>query len=271
MRIIEKSCIGKRTGTACEDGYAVTEHFAAVVDGSTSKSRRATANAGATTGFQAMRTVLAALPALPAEATKEEALAHFTSALRKATPCIESLPAEERPTCSAAIYSRLRREVWLMGDCQCRFGGQTHTHPKLIDTVLTQMRCDAVRYFLERGCTQTELLRNDRGRAFILDALREQTHFQNDPNPYNPFRYPVLDGTPVDPRFVPALDASRATTVVLASDGYPALFDTLAETEAHLHRLLGRDPLCIAENPATKCLVSGNRSFDDRTYLKLEI
>lgn len=271
MRIIEKSCIGKREGAACEDGYAVTEHFAAVVDGSTSKSRRATANAGETTGLRAMRTVLAALPSLPAEATKEEALTHFTSALRRATPNIETLPAEERPTCSAAIYSRLRREVWLIGDCQCRFGGQTHTHPKLIDTVLTQVRCDAVRHFLERGRTQAELLRNDRGRAFILDALREQTNFQNDPNPHNPFSYPVLDGTPVAPHSVPALDAACATVIVLASDGYPALFDTLAGTEAHLHRLLRHDPLCIAENPATKCIVSGNRSFDDRTYLKLEI
>lgn len=271
MKIIEQSCIGKKEKAACEDGYAVTEDFAAVVDGSTSKAKRQTGIPGPTSGLRAMRTVLSALPSLPAESTLEQALAHFTSALRKATPNLKELPAEERPTCSAAVYSRTRREIWLIGDCQCRFGGQTYTHPKLIDSVLTQMRCDAVRYFLKRGATQEELRRDDRGRAFILDALREQTNFQNDPNPYNPFSYPVLDGTPVDPRSVAVLDASRAPAIVLASDGYPALFDTLAETEAHLRQLLRQDPLCIEANPATKCLVSGNRSFDDRTYLKIEI
>lgn len=270
MRIIEQSCIGKRTDAACEDGVRVTADYAAVVDGSTSKTRKPTGRSGITSGQKAMRTVLSALSSLPAEATMERAVSHLTEALRRATPDLQSLPAEERPTCSAAIYSRKRREVWLIGDCQCRFGGQTYTHPKQVDTVLTQIRCDVVRHFLKSGYKVEDLLCDDRGRAFILDVLREQTHFQNDPNTWNPYRYPVLDGTCVDLACVPTWTVAESPFVILASDGYPVLHDSLAETEAELYRLLQEDPLCITANPATKCLVCGNRSFDDRTYLKID-
>lgn len=269
MRIIERHCAGKRDDATCEDGCRVTGHFAAVVDGSTSKAK-APRPLEPASGQRAMRTVLASLTGLPERATKEEALRHFTSALSAATPRLKDLPPEERPTCSAAVYSRYRREVWLIGDCQCRVGGRTYTHPKLVDAVLTRIRCDIMRYLLKRGATEEELRRHDRGRAFILDALREQTCFQNDPDPRNPFRYPVLDGTPIDPECVPVIDAARAPFVVLASDGYPVLTDTLAETERRLADLLRSDPLCIESNPATKCLLAGNRSFDDRTYLKID-
>lgn len=111
---------------------------------------------------------------------------------------------------------------------------------------------------------------NDLGRAIIFDALREQTNFQNDPNPYNPYRYPVFDGTPVDNALVPELPVPKGVgEVVLASDGYPMLFDTWQPTEAYLQQVLQSDPLCIAANAATKCLMAGNVSFDDRCYLRI--
>ena len=53
--------------------------------------------------------------------------------------------------------------------------------------------------------------------------------------------------------------------------GYPVLRDTWRETEDELQRLLREDPLCIHENAATKCLMEGQVSFDDRTYLALEV
>ena len=216
-----------------------------------------------------MEITLAAIRALPAEVTKQKALSLLTKAIRRETPERAIAEAEYRLTCSAVIYSRTRREVWLIGDCQCRFGGRTYTHPKPVDTILTQIRCDVVRYFLDHGRTVDDIRHNDPGRAYILSTLREQCNFQNDTNPYNPYSYPVLDGMPIDPQRVPTLAVADSKELILASDGYPVLFDTLAETETHLHTLLQRDPLCIRENPTTKCLVAGNCSFDDRTYLRL--
>ena len=50
---------------------------------------------------------------------------------------------------------------------------------------------------------------------------------------------------------------SSSSEIVLASDGYPFLKPTLAASEA-----------ALAEQIATKGIVEGNKSFDDRTYIR---
>lgn len=279
MKLVEAFSEGKLSAPSRnEDGWCLTADFAAVVDGSTSKAAAAyavpgapAASAGETTGRRAMRTVVAAIKSLPAEADMPEAARCLTEALAAVnTP--ESLGRPElRCTCSAAVVSRRRREVWLFGDCQCRFLGTTHTNGKHVDEVLTRIRCEAVRYLLAHGHTAADLRRRDLGRAFIYDTLRAQTGFQNSHDALNPYRYTVLDGTPIDTSTVPVLALGSARRVVLASDGYPLLRDTLAETEAELQRLLRDDPLCIGENAATKCLMEGQCSFDDRTFLAVDL
>lgn len=62
-----------------------------------------------------------------------------------------------------------------------------------------------------------------------------------------------------------------SNSVVLASDGYPTLLPTLKESEKALAHHLIDDPQNIGEFVATKGLVEGNVSFDDRTYIKLKI
>lgn len=267
MKLIETFVEGKRgEPTLSEDGWVETADFVAVVDGSTSKVE------GRNGGRKAMEIVCGALRTLSAEADKTEMLQHLTAALAAHNIPEAAARAEYRLTCSAVIFSRHRRVVWLVGDCQCRFGGQTHTHPKLVDEVLTQARADALRYLLAHGHTEEELRRNDLGRAMIADALREQTNFQNDANRYNPYRYPVLDGTPVDPSQVPEIDVPiYIKECVLASDGYPELFDTWKETEERLQQLLLADPLCIGPNAATKAHMEGFRSFDDRAFVRFTV
>jgi len=218
-----------------------------------------------------MQTVIATLRHLDATASVAIAAKQFTAALRELWPQGAAEDAALRPTCSAVIFSRERREVWLLGDCACRFSGRTISNPKLVDTVLATARAEAVRYLLKHGHTVADLRQRDLGRAFIYDALREQTNFQNAPQRDNPFRYIVLDGSPIDLNMVKVCPVGSASRLVLASDGYPALFDTLAETEAHLATLLQADPLCCGALTATKCIAAGNVSFDDRTYLSLAI
>ncbi len=268
MQLLEHFLKGKLADPArCEDGWVVTADYAAVVDGSTSKV------AGRQGGLEAMHRVTEAIRRLPPEAAAEAAVTRLTDVLAAANPPEARFEAQYRLTCSTVIYSRCRREVWMVGDCQGRFGGETITHPKLVDSVLTQVRCDTTAYLLDkRGYTATRVAREDPGRRIILDALREQTNFQNDPNPHNPYRYPVLDGTPVDPSLIKVIAIPTDTAeLILASDGYPILCNSLAETEAELARLLASDPLCIGENAATKCLRPDQCSFDDRCYLRLAL
>ena len=266
MEIIEQFSLGKREGTPCEDGWVVTDQFAAVVDGSTAKIKIAAGQESP--GHLAMRLVCDAIRKLPATCTKEEALLAFTHVLAEDTTYAA---AHYRPTCSAVVYSAYCKEVWFIGDCQARWQGETHHFEKLVDTILTDIRCRAIHHYLEHGYTETDIQKNDKGRAFIYDALCEQLHFQNDPDTTNPYRYVVIDGQPIDASLVPALPVGDAMELILTSDGYPQVCDTLEASEQVLHQVLVKDPLCINENPSSKCLVVGNRSFDDRTYLRLRL
>lgn len=267
MEIIEQFIRGKRPDQSlCEDGFIVTPNYAAVIDGSTSKVE------GRNGGKQAMLLVRSAIQTLEADASKAEVIAHLTQALASHNPPEAAADAAYRLTCSAVVYSRALRRVWMIGDCQCRWMGSTHTNHKLVDKVLTQVRCDATTYLLHHGHSAESLLQHDLGRAFILDELRMQTNFQNDHTAGNIFAYAVLDGTPVDDNRVLEFNIPpEVSKLILASDGYPTLCDTLEESEAILADLLQKDSLCIADNAGTKGLKEGNLSFDDRCYLSVRI
>ena len=82
-------------------------------------------------------------------------------------------------------------------------------------------------------------------------------------------QYAVIDGTPIYMPGTRTIPVSRS--VVLASDGYPTLHPTLNDSEAALAQQLANDPQNIATFIATKGLVEGNSSFDDRTYISLTV
>ena len=276
MRLISSFIQGKTAAAdRCEDGYVSTPHFAAVVDGSTSKAAvvgtSLPSKPSKTGGRLAMETVCGIIKTLSPMATLHDLVGRASAALRTLWPEGAESEAALRPTCSAVVYSACRREVWMIGDCQCRFGGITHTNNKVIDDTLAQIRADVLHYWLAAGCSVESLRQNDRGRTFIYDALRTQTNFQNITDAGNPFRYTVLDGQTVDETTIPVIPVGRADKLILASDGYPLLFDSLTETETYLKDCLQTDPLCIDRHPATKGLTAGNVSFDDRTYLLLDI
>ena len=82
-------------------------------------------------------------------------------------------------------------------------------------------------------------------------------------------QYAVIDGTQI---YMPGTRIAKAShSVVLASDGYPTLLTTLKESEEALAKHLADDPQNIGEFVATKGLVEGNVSFDDRAYIKLTL
>ena len=78
---------------------------------------------------------------------------------------------------------------------------------------------------------------------------------------------PVLSG--IDTYFQEQTKpVSSLNEVVLASDGYPFLKPTLAASEAALAEQIANDPQNIHFFIATKGIVEGNKSFDDRTYIR---
>lgn len=267
MKIIEHFSQAKSPRALCEDGWVMTEHYAAVVDGSTSKAAQ-TFPGGLTPGRKAMLTTCEAIRSLPPQADLCEVLAHLTQALHHLDADDARMLPEMRPTCSAAIYSAYRNTVWLIGDCQCFANNSLHQNSKLVDRILSQVRADVSRHLLAHGHTEEELRRNDIGRQFIMNALRDQTAFANDDTPCNPYSYPVLNGKPIKESHVVCIEV-KIPEMVLATDGYPDLQPTLAASESALQTLLLDDPMCIRRNASTKGLMAGNASFDDRTYLRI--
>ena len=150
-----------------------------------------------------------------------------------------------------------------MGDCHGLIGGEYVDNPKPYEQPLAEMRAKKVRELLSEGMTQQALLQpHDPAREVMIPTMLEVMHNQN-------VTYAVIDGFPIPEDKVPviALDF-RPWEIVLASDGYPHLAPTLAETEAWLDEQRRNDPLNIGEFKATKAFVEGNNSFDDRSYIR---
>lgn len=255
-----------------EDGIVVTDDFAAVIDGATSKSSMLWN--GFTTGYMAMQYLCKGITTLPPTCSANEAATHLTACIRQVylshTNRIRDvyLHTEKRLTASAVIYSRHRREVWFFGDSQCRVNGVTYCFPKRIDRILADIRSDVLSHLITRGYRLEELLTNDRGRSFILPMLKEQTCFQNNPAA-GPYAYPALDGFPIWPSAIPVISVANSCEIILASDGYPTLCNTLKETEMALHHILREDPLCYRIYKSTKGCLQGQASFDDRAFLRI--
>lgn len=172
---------------------------------------------------------------------------------------------EERMTASVVLFSRLRREIWMIGDCICLLNGELFENPKPYEQALAEMRAEKVKEMLASGKTSDDILIDDIARKAIIPYMLQEMKNQN-------VTYSVIDGFPIPEQFVPviALDF-RSWELVFASDGYPFLCPTLAESEARLHHQRESDPLNIGQFKATKGFTPGNISFDDRTYIRFTV
>lgn len=265
----------------CEDAISITDAFACVVDGATSKTPRRWGNK--TGGQKAAQIICETLESLPENEVinKVDLFNLFTekiSELYRREGLYNTLQKNpwERITASVAIYSRHHHQVWMVGDCQCLIDGKLHRNSKEVDRVLAEARAFVLELEIIKAgeieeAEKIELLRgNDAGRAFIIPLLKEQSYFQNSPAA-NPYAYGVIDGFPLNERYIKTIEVGKAGYIVLASDGYPELFPTLEETEEKLRALLSEDPLCFRKNKSTKGVLPGHDSFDDRAYLKLKL
>jgi glycerophosphoryl diester phosphodiesterase len=124
---------------------------------------------------------------------------------------------------------------------------------------------------MQKGVALEQLRENDTGRAFILPLLQEHTLFQN--NSTAPaYWFPAVDGFTIpDAGIIITSIPESVTSIVLATDGYPVLQDTLKDTERILQEILQKDPLVFHEYKSTKGMLKGYVSFDDRTFVKIRL
>ena len=281
MDIIESSIIGKKSPEACEDGMVVTDDFIAVIDGSTSKTPKHL-NPDMKNGRYAMMLISEYIrEELKADASVDDVCqgvtAYIYNKVYEKLGVEERLKEhpEERLTASAILYSRTRNEVWMVGDCQAIIAGKLYENGKPYEQEIARKRVELI----EQGLSPAEARKQI--EPLLIEAMlsgQNQT-------------YTVIDGFPIYREGVKVValktkpvsssietyfqeqtkPVSSPNEVVLASDGYPFLKPTLAASEAALVHLIAHDPQCIHDFIATKGLVAGNKSFDDRTYIRFRV
>ena len=287
MKIIESSIIGKKSPEACEDGMVVTDDFIAVIDGSTSKTPKHL-NPDMKNGRYAMMLISEYIrEELKADASVDDfcqgVTAYIYNKVYEKLGVEERLKEhpEERLTASAILYSRTRNEVWMVGDCQAIIDGKLYENGKPYEQEIARKRVELI----EQGLSPAEARKQI--EPLLIEAMlsgQNQT-------------YTVIDGFPIYREGVKVVSVSDSCSVqdtvpasdtvpcsdsvsasgtisvssseiVLASDGYPFLEPTLAASEAALAEQIANDPQNIRSFIATKGIVEGNKSFDDRTYIR---
>ena len=278
MKIIESSIIGKKSPEACEDGMVVTDDFIAVIDGSTSKTPKHL-NPDMKNGRYAMMLISEYIrEELKADASVDDfcqgVTAYIYNKVYEKLGVEERLKKhpEERLTASAILYSRTRNEVWMVGDCQAIIAGKLYENGKPYEEKIARKRVELI----EQGLSPAEA-RKQIEPLLIKAMLSGQNQ-----------TYTVIDGFPIYREGVKVValktkpvsssietyfqeqtkPVSSLNEVVLASDGYPFLKPTLAASEAALAEQIANDPQNIHSFIATKGIVEGNKSFDDRTYIR---
>lgn len=296
MMIIESKIVGKKSQESCEDGMVVTDDFIAVIDGSTSKTPKHL-NPDMKNGRYAMMLISEYIrEELKADASVDDFCQGVTSYIYNKV--YEKLGVEERLkehpeerlTASAILYSRTRNEVWMVGDCQAIIDGKLYENGKPYEQEIARKRVELI----EQGLSPAEARKQI--EPLLVEAMlsgQNQTYTVIDGFPIYREGVKVVsvsdscsvqDSVPAS-NSVPALDSvpcsdsvSASATIsvssseiVLASDGYPFLKPTLSASEAALAEQIANDPQNIHSFIATKGIVEGNKSFDDRTYIRFSV
>ena len=287
MKIIESSIIGKKSPEACEDGMVVTDDFIAVIDGSTSKTPKHL-NPDMKNGKYAMMLISEYIrEELKADASVDDfcqgVTAYIYNKVYEKLGVEERLKEhpEERLTASAILYSRTRNEVWMVGDCQAIIDGKLYENGKPYEEKIARKRVELIAQGLSPAEARKQI------EPLLIKAMlsgQNQTYTVIDGFPVYREGVKVVsvsdsssvqDSVPASDS-VPCSDSASASgtisvsssEIVLASDGYPFLEPTLAASEAALAEQIANDPQNIRSFIATKGIVEGNKSFDDRTYIR---
>ena len=263
MQIIEQfTCSKTGDPSLNEDALWIDETFCLVADGVTSKHHASFH--GKTGGRIAVECMISALKRCSGDEDARTVLSLMQNEIRQFVKK-HAIPDMISPQASALIYNRTHRELWSIGDCPFIINGTHYKNEKRIDQLLSQLRKVVIETLLMDGYTQPQIQQHDLSREMILPFLKLQPKLIDSDSA---FSYSVIDGKhpAKDFKVIPIPEGSE---LILATDGYPMLKTSLAESEATLAKLISDDPLCFRLCPGTKGITPGNLSFDDRTYLKI--
>lgn len=270
VRIIESFVEGKDPEGACEDILVMSDRAVAVIDGASDESGlRLRGLAG---GRFAAEVLAEAIEAGHEDADARAFADRLTQALvdqGHAALGRGLTNADRWPVASVIYLSVVHRQLWRIGDCNALVDSVFHDGTKLVDDAAYSFRAVVNAALMRRGTTLDEVLANDPGHAAARVLFDNQQQLANRPGRWG---FGCINGKPVPTELIDVIDLPDECEIVLASDGYPELLPTLAETEARLHELLALDPAAVDQLwTMGKSLRPGYRSIDDRAYVRFAL
>jgi hypothetical protein len=265
MKILEYFTEGKIDNNQNEDGLFLSDNIIAVIDGVTTK----TSNLydGFKSGKIAKDILITALEEIDAKMNLEETFKYLNNALKN---YYEQYGKDgEFFSAQIILYNDYYKEIWNFGDCNCMINNVFYNHDKLYDEITSNARILYNEALLKQGYTINDLLNNDLGAEYIKPLLQAQYLFDNDSD--SVFGYPILNGNNISLDKIITYKLNDGVEVVLASDGYPIIENTLEKSELYLKKVLEEDPLCMNLYKSMKGLKPGNISYDDRAYVRFII
>ncbi len=273
MKIIEQFTEGKAgPGDINDDAIAVTDDFIAVIDGATARSGQTLK--GLPAGQFASATIANAIKGLHKDTSARDAVSHLTEALHNASKAAASSEQKvfkevwDYPAAALLMYSAAKREVWRVADSSFIIDGRGHFTVFPQERTWIELRRTYLCAEIARGKKESELLENDPTWDLLSPVVAECKVFAN--HPFGPYGYGVINGTKVPDMHIEVYPAPHANEITFASDGYPEVEATLAETEKYLRAIVAEDPLMYKLHPQVKGVKKGHASFDDRSYIRFK-
>ncbi|MEO1150909.1 MAG: hypothetical protein AAFW83_07955 [Pseudomonadota bacterium] len=269
FQILERFTHAKRADNAyTEDRFVIGPHGAGVIDGAIGPHHTDTTMITA-----ALNAVVEYLEALGPGATARQTIDQVSAILADTKTAAGLTEFRYTGGFHLVFYHGPSRQLWRVGDCQFRHSGQTFTNDLEVEAIGARQRAVMVEAMRLRGQSDEEIMASDAYAELFTPFFAPLLDFAHRTD--HPLGFGVINGMPVPDQFIEKHDLSTVSGVsgalVMASDGYPVVCDTLADTEARLASLLVRDPMCIHEHICSKGLRPGQCSFDDRTYLRIKI
>ena len=265
-QIVETFSLGKNKNQDLnEDGLFINDKLIAVIDGTTDKQNISINNQSG--GVVAKNLIIKKLNDFSGEENSTSIIKILIEYLAKEIP----LEIYGKISATVIILNLIKKEIIIFGDSKLLIDNCEIDNSKEIDSVISYKRANIIKELLKEGYNEEDLLKHDLSREKIKVDLINQLQYENKQGTYG---YGVITNNLKDidnvESFIKVIPLNSAKEVVMASDGYPILLNSLKRSEYELNKVIRNDPLCYKQFKSTKGVYNGLNSFDDRTYIKIK-
>lgn len=265
-QIVETFSLGKNKNQDLnEDGLFINDKLIAVIDGTTDKQNITINNQSG--GVVAKNLIIKKLNDFSGEENSISIIKILIEYLAKEIP----LEIYGKISATVIILNLIKKEIIIFGDSKLLIDNCEIDNSKEIDSVISYKRANIIKELLKEGYNEEDLLKYDLSREKIKVDLINQLQYENKQGTYG---YGVITNDLKDidnvESFIKVIPLNSAKEVVMASDGYPILLNSLKRSEYELNKVIRNDPLCYKQFKSTKGVYNDLNSFDDRTYIKIK-